>query len=191
MNQIDYNIKINNSGSNNSGSYNSGNFNSGNYNSGNCNSGYRNSGSKNSGNDNSGYCNSGDYNSGLFNTDTPMVRCFNKETGIKREDFKFPNMAGFKLTEFKNGKLINYDYKEAWKNFWNSISEDRKQEFMNLPNFDSEIFEEITGIKVETIINKTTVLNIINQISFFEQRILELKTQLDSKEYENIKLEIL
>ena len=138
----------------NSGRYNSGDYNSGYYNSGNCNSGNCNSGSYNSGYSNAGDCNSGYYNSGFFNTDIPTVRCFNKETGIKTEDFKFPNMSGFKLTEWKNEKLITYEYKKAWGNFWNSISDDRKQEFLNLPNFDSKIFEEITGIK--TNISKKT-----------------------------------
>ena len=134
----------------NSGRCNSGSWNSGSWNSGSRNSGSWNSGNYNSGNYNSGDCNSGYYNSGFFNTDTPTVRCFNKETGIKKEDFKFPNMSGFKLTEWKDEKLITYEYKEAWGNFWNSISDDKKQEFLNLPNFDSKIFEEITGINTQT-----------------------------------------
>ena len=164
---------LHNSGSKNSGDYNSGHYNSGHYNSGDFNSGRYNSGRYNSGDYNSGDCNSGDYNSGLFNTDTPMVRCFNKETGIKREDFKFPNMVGFKLTEFKDGKLITYNYKEAWKNFWNSISENRKQEFLNLPNFDSKIFEEITGIKVE--VSQTEINDIEKQIIELTLKLAKLK----------------
>ena len=179
---------MSNPGSFNSGRCNSGNYNSGNYNSGRCNSGSGNSGrynseNFNSGNFNSGRYNSGDYNSGdynsgsfnsgFFNTDTPTVRCFNKETGIKKEDFKFPDMSGFKLTEWKNEKLVTYEYKEAWRNFWNSISDDRKQEFLNLPNFDSKIFEEITGIKIHK--KQTEIENIKKQINQLLNRLGELQ----------------
>jgi hypothetical protein len=144
-----YNSGNCNSGDCNSGDCNYGDYNSRHYNSGDYNSGNFNSGDYNSGHFNSGHCNSGDYNSGFFNTDTPTVRCFNKETGIKRKDFNFPDMSEFKLTEWNGEKLITYDYKEAWSNFWNLISDERKEEFINLPNFDSEIFEEITGIKTK------------------------------------------
>ena len=155
------------------------------------NSGHYNSGDWNSGDYNSGSWNSGNDNSGFFNTDTPTVRCFNKETGIKKEDFEFPDMLGFKLTEWKNKKLVTYDYKEAWGNFWNSISDDRKQEFLNLPNFDSKIFEEITGIKTEQPKNKEKLLNIVMQIKNLEQRILELKNELNNGNFQTLKLELL
>ena len=149
------------------------NYNSGRYNSGDYNSGYYNSGNCNSGSYNSGSC-----NSGFFNTDIPTVRCFNKETGIKTEDFKFPNMSGFKLTEWKNEKLITYEYKKAWGNFWNSISDDRKQEFLNLPNFDSKIFEEITGIKTN-ISKKQELQNLISQIQMLKTNISQQQENLN------------
>ena len=38
--------------------------------------------------------------------------------------------------------------KEAWELMWDNITNDQKQEFLNLPNFDAKIFEEITGIKI-------------------------------------------
>lgn len=46
------------------------------------------------------------------------------------------------------GYLKKYTYKEAWKNLWDSLNDDEKKAFEYLPNFDSEIFEDITGIKI-------------------------------------------
>lgn len=39
-------------------------------------------------------------------------------------------------------------YKEAWNNCWNSLSDEEKEEVKNIPNFDPEVFKEITGIDV-------------------------------------------
>jgi len=160
-----------NSGYRNSGDRNSGYWNSGNSNSGNWNSGYSNSGYSNSGNSNSGYCNSGNWNSGWFNTNEPNARFFNKDTDMKLSDFynsnKNPHWAEFYLTKWigeedmtdeekkddpdfyiRSGQLKTYTYKEAWSNFWKDTDEKNRQKILNLPNFDSDIFKEITGIDV-------------------------------------------
>lgn len=149
---------------------NTGNNNTGNYNVGHQNSGNLNVGSMNSGSCNTGHYNSGNDNTGFFNTDSPKARCFNQECDIDVMKIKFPGTQEFTLTEFKDDKLVTYDYKEAWKNFWNSINDDRKQEFLNLPNFDSKIFEEITGIKVEISNSK--------QIQILEQTAKCLKNKI-------------
>jgi len=47
-----------------------------------------------------------------------------------------------------SGYVRNIPYKEAFANSWNNWSEKARQSFLNLPNFDAEIFEDITGIKV-------------------------------------------
>ena len=170
-NSGDYNSGYRNSGNHNSGNCNSGYRNSGYYNSGDYNSGYRNSGNHNSGgcnsgNYNSGNCNSGHRNSGFFNTDEPNIRLFNKDTTLKRKDIKLPYID-LKLTEWvpesemtedqkaadknfnvKKGTLITRTYKEAWILYWSEASTEDKQMFLDLPNFDAEIFEEITGINI-------------------------------------------
>ena len=135
LNKID---NKNNSGNSNSGDSNSGDSNSGNRNSGNSNSGY-----SNSGNSNSGDSNSGNSNSGIFNTNEPCMRSFNKPTKIKMSDWiNSGNYIYFDLD------LTDKTYKEAWAEWWkNNKSKEMRLKIKALPNFDSKIFEEITGIK--------------------------------------------
>ena len=99
------------------------------------NTGEDNSGDWNSGNRNSGNWNSGDCNSGIFNTNEPKMRAFNKECDIT-------------YTEFVNS--LNY----SWWDFCNRVGRKNLNDkdidrIKTLPNFDAEIFKEITGIEVE------------------------------------------
>jgi hypothetical protein len=166
-----------NSGYGNSGDGNSGDWNSGYWNSGYWNSGYRNSGDWNSGDWNSGYRNSGDWNSGygnsgnrnsgIFCTTEPECFCFNKPSGKKFDDIEHPDLSNYSPTEwiesskmteeekkrFPNhgntgGCLRTYPYKEMWSRGWAKDTEMNKKRFMALPNFDADIFLEITGIDV-------------------------------------------
>jgi len=163
-----------NSGDRNSGNWNSGNWNSGDRNSGDSNSGYRNSGNWNSGDRNSGDSNSGYRNSGAFCTDTnPVLYLFDKPTniGVKewenhkavdlmyKIDFTLWIPASIMTEEEKKahpkyetteGYLKTIPKHEAWANFWHNLSDDNKEVFTTLPNFDPSIFEEITGIKLTT-----------------------------------------
>jgi len=161
-----------NSGNYNSGDNNSGNCNSGNDNSGNDNSGNYNSGDCNSGNRNSGDYNSGDYNSGIFNTDEPFLRMFNRKSNWKRSDWDkcdaklilntMPIDGPAWVTcenmtleereshpEFKtmNGYLKHQEGENHQK-WWDKLSKYEKEEIMSLPNFDADIFKEITSIDV-------------------------------------------
>ena len=159
-----------NSGDWNSGNWNSGNKNSGDSNSGNWNSGNKNSGDSNSGNWNSGNKNSGNWNSGIFNTNEPKMRAFNKECDLTYTEFR--EKFGYKDIEFplnvwickedmtdeekKNNKdwktmggyLKTLPYKEAWKEGWKNATQEQKDWYKSLPNFDAKIFEEITGINI-------------------------------------------
>ena len=146
----------------NSGNWNSGNSNSGNSNSGNCNSGNWNSGHRNS-----GHWNSGNSNSGHLNSNKPdKIRIFNKYTDST--EIEFPEYFYFDLTEFVShdtatpeekekykkeievcgGFLRTLDYKQAWQKSYNKASDEDKAKTKKLPNFDSDIFFEITGIKL-------------------------------------------
>ena len=52
------------------------------------------------------------------------------------------------------GYLKTIEYKDAWLNAWNKakMKDDFKEEYnklVNIPNFDKEIFKEITGIDID------------------------------------------
>ena len=167
-----------NSGNRNSGDYNSGNRNSGNCNSGNCNSGDWNSGNCNSGDYNSGNYNSGDWNStnystGFLNSEQQPIYMFNQPTNMQRDDIY--NLAGIQILnwnyenswwiysenmsaeekaahpehETTGGYLKTVDFKTACKIMWDNLDEEDKEAVRNLPNFDNDVFREITGISVE------------------------------------------
>ena len=163
-----------NSGDCNSGNRNSGNWNSGNRNSGNWNSGNWNSGDWNSGNWNSGDWNSGNWNSGYFNSDTPFVRMFNKETDKKFDEIGFPDFLYFDLNvwvshdtatdeekelhkeeiETCGGFLKTLGYKKAFRLAWDKADKEEHKELLTLPNWNNEIFREISGIDAEVEIAK-------------------------------------
>ena len=162
----------------NSGNRNSGNRNSGDCNSGNRNSGNRNSGNRNSGDWNSGDWNSGDWNkasnvAGCFNTEQHKLMFFDKETDMtfdqwRRSDaFYLLNQIDFRPTEWiyeedmtdeektahpeyktTGGYLKVRDNKDCCIEWWNGLSETRRNIIKEIPNFDAEKFFEITGIRV-------------------------------------------
>ena len=140
----------------NSGDFNSGNFNSGNF---------------NSGNFNSGCCNSCYGSNGVFcNEDDKNIRIFNKPSGMSLKDFwesiywHAICSAPFNLTEWieytqeekkadpqkklVGGHLRTYTMKKAWANWWNKLTDENKEIIKQIPNFDPNIFKDITGIEV-------------------------------------------
>ena len=152
-----------NSGDFNSGDYNLGNFNSGDFNSGNFNSGHYNSGNYNSGHYNSGSYNSGHYNStnfssGLFNTEEQKMlifdksSCFTMETWVKSKfSTLFNNLLPFKWVydnEKQQRYLKEFTYKEMWREWWKTKTNEEKELLKEIPNFDPEKFRHITGIDV-------------------------------------------
>jgi hypothetical protein len=169
-NSGDWNSGDRNSGHRNSGDWNSGDWNSGDRNSGHSNSGDRNSGHRNSGHRNSGDWNSGHSNSGYFNSTTPNdVLVFNKKCkrqiweDATKPDFiynivtcewiPFSYMADEEKKNDPNafvrdGYLKKYDYKEAWKNAFDKASEADIELLKRLPNFDADVFFEISGIRL-------------------------------------------
>jgi hypothetical protein len=159
-----------NSGDSNSGDSNSGNSNSGDRNSGDRNSGDSNSGYRNSGNSNSGDRNSGNSNSGDFNSTTPdIANYFNKPCKITdwnnatKPNFiynvnvtlwiEWSAMTDKEKEDNKNafvtdGYLKVIPYKKAWANAYKDATEEDIKLLKALPNFDVDVFFEITGIKI-------------------------------------------
>ncbi len=156
-------LTIVNTGKNCTGLNNSGNRNSGNYN-----SGYYNSGDYNSGD-----WNSTDYSTGFFNSKEQPIYMFNKPVDMNRKDIY--NLRGIRILndafkpaewvkvddmtqeektehpeyETTKGYLKTKDFKTAYKTMWSELTDDEKEAVMQLPNFDAEVFEEITGINVK------------------------------------------
>lgn len=46
------------------------------------------------------------------------------------------------------GYLKSYNYKEVWINAWNKMSIEERGIVKEMPNFDKDIFYEITGVKI-------------------------------------------
>ena len=177
-NSGDWNSGNCNSGDWNSGNRNSGDWNSGNRNSGDWNSGDWNSGNCNSGDWNSGNCNSGDWNktnfsNGCFNTEEPKIFLFNKPSDwtyrdwlnsdaryllnqiprnvvdwIWSDDMTDEEKEQHPEYEVVDGYLKILDESECGQLWWDSLSERYKNIIKAMPNFDKEIFEDVTGIKI-------------------------------------------
>ena len=99
---------------------------------------------------------------------------FNKDTNKKREDLSFPSFLYFDLTvwvshdtatdeekkahkqeiEVCGGFLKKLDYKEAFRISWNKVSLEEHKKLLVLPNWNNEIFKEISGIDAEAEIAK-------------------------------------
>ena len=51
--------------------------------------------------------------------------------------------------ETLGGYLRKMTYKEAWKYSWNNANKENRKLVLKLPNFNNEVFKEITGIDVQ------------------------------------------
>ena len=166
-----------NTGNRNTGYGNTGNRNTGNRNTGNRNTGNWNTGSWNTGNCNTGYGNTGDFNTtdnatGCFCTEKQTIMFFDKPSTWTLEDWRYSDAyralfdhidltkwvsyedmmdvekAEHPESEATGGYLKKLDYKLACREGWAKMTDDEKQAVKNLPNFDAEKFEQITGIDV-------------------------------------------
>ena len=175
----DWNTGNRNTGNCNTGNCNTGNCNTGNRNTGNCNTGNRNTGDCNTGNCNTGGWNTGDWNTGCFCTDkNPKMVLFDKASAWTCMDWmrskarmilcRMPNYTTLvwtfsnEMTEeekkehpehttlggFLKEVTTTKEDRQAW---WNSLSDDDKNEVLSIPNFDADKFEECTGIRVELV----------------------------------------
>lgn len=164
-----------NSGNKNTGDRNSGHWNSGHWNSGSENIGRWNSGNRNIGDRNSGDWNKTYFSAGCFCTEEPKILLFNKPSnwtmrdwlssdahhilqsiptsGSIIQDVDIADMteqgkAGHPEAKTTGGyvKILNQTgYRQIW---WHDLSACEKSIVKAIPNFDKEIFKEITGIDV-------------------------------------------
>lgn len=165
-----------NSGNNNSGNFNSGDKNSGDYNSGNFNSGNYNFGNFNSGHSNIGDFNICSKSLGVFNVvaENYKIKMFDEPSNWTLSDWydseaynimkRIPTTCSHFVNEqnmteeekqehpeyktlggFTKVCIVTNEDKQEW---WNKLTEDKKEIVKALPNFDPYKFKLCTGIKV-------------------------------------------
>ena len=167
-----------NTGNRNTGDWNTGDWNTGNRNTGDWNTGNRNTGNWNTGNRNTGNRNTGDWNksscnTGCFNTEEQKITLFNKPSNMTYNDWLISDAryllnriqkevvewvyekdmtdeekASHPTYETTGGYLRVLDESECAQIWWDGLSETDKSTIKAIPNFDGEIFEECTGIKI-------------------------------------------
>ena len=163
-----------NTGDRNTGDRNTGRGNTGNRNTGNLNTGNWNTGNLNTGNRNTGDWNSTDFSTGCFNTKEEKIRLFNKRSNWTYRDWRCSSARDlmcdcpYTKTVWINEKYMTDSEKEenpTWEctggylktievtdedkqKWWDNLDDEDQEEIKSLPNFDKEIFKEITGIEV-------------------------------------------
>ena len=172
----DRNTGNRNTGDRNTGDRNTGNRNTGDWNTGNCNTGNRNTGNRNTGDWNTGDCNTGNCNTGCFNTSESKINLFNRPSDITYREWLnsdaryLLNRIPKKVVEWisendmtdkekeenptyktTGGYLKVLDESESAQIWWDGLSESDKSTIKAIPNFDSKIFEECTGIKIREV----------------------------------------
>lgn len=133
----------------------------------------------NTGKDCTGLCNTGDwnkssFNTGCFNTEEQKITLFNKPSDITyndwlrsdaryllnqipkdvvewvyEEDMTDEEKAANPTYETTGGYLKVLNESECGQLWWGSLSDFQKNYIKSIPNFDAEIFEQCTGIKVD------------------------------------------
>ena len=139
-----------------------------------CNTGNRNTGDCNTGDWNTGDWNKSSFNTGCFNTEEQKIMLFNKPSDmtyndwlrsdaryllnqipkdvvewVYEEDMTDEEKVANPTYETTGGYLKVLDESECGQLWWGSLSDSQKNYIRSIPNFDAEIFEQCTGIKVD------------------------------------------
>ena len=163
-----------NTGNSNTGDCNTGNSNTGDRNTGNSNTGDWNTGDRNTGNSNTGDWNKSSFNTGCFMTEEQKIFMFNKPSDwsyrdwlnsdaryllnqipknvvewVYSENMTDEEKAEHPTHETTGGYLKVLDESDCGQLWWGSLSDRQKDIIKALPNFDPEIFEKCTGIKID------------------------------------------
>jgi hypothetical protein len=133
-----------------------------------------NTGNRNTGNRNTGDWNKSSFNTGCFNTEEQKITLFNKPSDITyndwlrsdaryllnqipkdvvewvyEEDMTDEEKAANPTYETTGGYLKVLNESKCGQLWWGSLSDFQKNYIKSIPNFDAEIFEQCTGIKVD------------------------------------------
>ena len=138
------------------------------------NTGKDNTGIGNAGDENTGNRNTGNWNTGNWNTKEEKIRLFNKRSNWTYRDWRCSSARDlmcdcpYTKTVWINEKYMTDSEKEenpTWERtggylkiieatnkdkqkWWDNLDDEDQEEIKSLPNFDKEIFKEITGIEV-------------------------------------------
>lgn len=168
-----------NTGNCNTGSKNTGNFNIGSKNTGIYNSGIQNTGKHNVGNSNVGFGNYGNNNVGNFNTSNYNIGNFNKKS-FNTGSFNLYKHNNFCVFDKEcDAEIFNKAYNKTYlfSSYFSIFTETGNKRpfktacrlaflkyprsntiaFTKLPNFNADIFKEITGINIQKYITKYNI----------------------------------
>ncbi len=133
------------------------------------------------GNRSTGDWSTSNYSTGHFSTiDDTGFSAFNKPcTRDQWAQADIPSWLYFKLTEWVDkedmtdlekqdhptyeitgGYLKKYEYQEAWKKSYDNATREEQLKIKSLPNFDAEVFYEISGIKIDEILSNPKEITI-------------------------------
>ena len=170
-------VVMTNTGNRNTGDRNTGNRNTGDWNTGDWNTGNRNTGDRNTGDWNTGDWNTTDFSSGCFNTEPQKITLFNKPSEWTRRDWDNSRAAyvlygmpqEIDVVEWVSAENMSDGEKAAHpehetiggylkvtrepvnrQEWWRDLSADDRAEVLAIPNFDPDIFKEVTGIEVRS-----------------------------------------
>ena len=147
--------------------------NTGDRNTGNWNTGDRNTGNRNTGDCNTGDWNSSNYSTGFFNNKQQPIYIFNQPIEIRRENIY--SIKGFQILRwnFENswwvysenmtekekathpehettgGYIKTVDFKTACGMMWKKLDNEERAAVIEIPNFDADVFKDITGIDIK------------------------------------------
>ena len=171
-----------------------GNYSTGNYSTGNYSTGHRSTGNWSTGDYSTGYRSISNYSTWHFCTiDYMWYSAFNKPImKEERENVDKPRWLFFSLTEWINVNdmtetekrnnpnykttwwyLKVYDYKEAFQNSYNKATREEQLKIKELPNFDADIFYEISGIRIEDEPVEELTLEEVNKLLGKKIKIIE------------------
>ena len=150
---------------------NEGKDNTGLRNTGNSNTGYSNTGDRNTGGMNTGIANKGNRHTGAFCIGDANLTLFNNPTDMTYDEFISSKaysllcqvdtkkwVSSSEMTdeqkqlrphhEVQGGMYIDVPFSVAFSETWETWTEKERGEFTKLPNFDADIFFDITGVKI-------------------------------------------
>lgn len=174
QNTGDMNTGHMNTGNMNTGHMNTGHMNTGNRNTGHMNTGDRNTGNRNTGYMNTGDWNKSNFSNGCFcNTQNNTIPFFNKPSNWTYQDwetsdaYRLLNSIDCTPTEWiyendmtekekeqnpsyktTGGYLKVRDLSNCCLEWWQTLNIGEKNVIMSMPNFDKDVFKDITGIDV-------------------------------------------